>query len=203
MGFLLGYYCFQGEKMNQEILLFLSLMLAAAGMAVAADGPAKNIFSFSLKSINGQETALGQFRGKVLLLVNTASKCGLTPQYKALEEVYRRYKDQGLVILGFPANNFLGQEPGTDQEIKEFCYINYGVSFPMFSKISVRGKNIHPLFKFLVEQETNPGFAGKIAWNFTKFLVDRQGNIVARFEPRQVPDAPEVIAAVEKALQGK
>jgi len=172
-------------------------------MVVAADGPAKNILSFSLKSISGQETALSQFQGKVLLLVNTASKCGLTPQYKALEELYKRYKDRGLVILGFPANNFLGQEPGTDREIKEFCYINYGVSFPMFSKISVRGKKIHPLYKFLVEKETNPGYAGKIAWNFTKFLVDRQGNVVARFEPKQVPDAPEVIKAIESALLEK
>ena len=170
---------------------------------MAAAAPAKNVIAFSLKSIDGRETALSQFRGKVLLLVNTASKCGLTPQYTALEAVYKRYRDQGLVILGFPANNFLGQEPGSDKEIKEFCLINYGVSFPMFSKISVRGKDIHPFYKFLVEKETNPGFAGKIAWNFTKFLVDRQGNVIARFEPRQVPDDPAVIAAIEKALQEK
>jgi glutathione peroxidase len=117
----------------------------------------------SLADISGQETPLRQFEGKVLLLVNTASKCGLTPQYKALEEVYTRYRDQGLVIIGFPANDFLGQEPGTNDQIKEFCLINYGVSFPMFAKISVRGKNIHPLYKFLVEKETNPGFAGKIS----------------------------------------
>ena len=123
----------------------------------------------------------------MLLLVNTASKCGLTPQYKALEEIYKRYKDQGLVILGFPANDFLGQEPGTNQEIKDFCLINYGVSFPMFAKISVRGKDIHPLYKFLVEKETNPHFAGKISWNFTKFLVDRKGDVIARFEPQTGP----------------
>ncbi|MEI6614351.1 MAG: glutathione peroxidase [Chrysiogenales bacterium] len=156
-----------------------------------------------MKNIGGQETALSQFQGKVILLVNTASKCGLTPQYQALEAVYKRYKDQGLVILGFPANNFLGQEPGTDKEIEEFCLINYGVSFPMFSKISVSGKDIHPLYRFLVEKETNPKFAGKITWNFTKFLVDRQGNVAARFEPRQVPDDPQLIAAIEKALQEK
>jgi glutathione peroxidase len=189
--------------MNQEIFLVLSIMLLVAGVAVAAEAPAKNVFNFSLKSINGQEMALSQFQGKVLLLVNTASKCGFTPQYKALEEIYKRYKDQGLVVLGFPANNFFRQEPGTDKEIAEFCQINYGVSFPMFSKISVRGKNIHLLYKFLVEKETNPAFAGKVAWNFTKFLVDRQGNVVARFEPRKVPDDPAVIAAIEKTLQGK
>lgn len=189
--------------MNQEMFLFWPALFLAAGMALAAEAPAKNVLDFSLQSINGQETALNQFRGKVLLLVNTASKCGFTPQYKALEEIYKRYKDQGLVVLGFPANNFFGQEPGTDKEIAEFCQINYGVSFPMFSKISVRGKNIHPLYKFLVEKDTNPGFAGKVAWNFTKFLVDRQGNVVARFEPKKVPDDPAVIAAIEKALQEK
>jgi glutathione peroxidase len=189
--------------MHQEMFLLWPAMLLAAGMAMAGEAPAKNVLDFSLKGISGQETALNQFRGKVLLLVNTASKCGFTPQFKALEEIYKRYKDQGLVILGFPANNFLWQEPGTDKEIAEFCMINYGVSFPMFSKISVRGKNIHPLYKFLIEKETNPGFAGKIAWNFTKFLVDRQGNIVARFEPKTVPDDPQVIAAIEKALQEK
>jgi glutathione peroxidase len=188
--------------MNQDIIAIFSILTATAAMALAAV-PAKGVLDFSMKSIDGQETQLRKFQGKVLLLVNTASKCGLTPQYKTLEAVYKRYKDQGLVILGFPANDFLAQEPGTDSEIKEFCLINYGVSFPMFSKISVAGSGIHPLYKFLVEKESNPRFAGKIAWNFTKFLVDRQGNVVARFEPRQVPDDPAVIAAIEKALLEK
>jgi len=187
--------------MNQDMFTIFSLMALAGGMALAAAGPAKGVLDFSLKSIDGQETALRQFQGKVLLLVNTASKCGFTPQYKTLEEIYKRYKDRGLVILGFPANNFLWQEPGTDQEIKEFCLLNYGVSFPMFSKISVSGKDIHPLYKFLIDKETNPQFSGKITWNFTKFLIDRRGNIAARFQPKQVPDDPAVIAAIEKALQ--
>jgi len=189
--------------MNLETFFFLSFMFLAAGVAMAETNPVKNVLDFSMKSIDGREIALNQFQGKVLLLVNTASKCGFTPQFKALEAIYKRYMDQGLVILGFPANNFFGQEPGTDKEIKDFCMINYGVSFPMFSKISVRGKNIHPMYKFLVEKESNPKFAGKIAWNFTKFLVDRQGNVVARFEPKKVPDDPEVIGAIENALQGK
>jgi len=189
--------------MNLETFFFLSFMFLAAGVAMAETNPVKNVLDFSMKSIDGREIVLNQFQGKVLLLVNTASQCGFTPQFKALEGIYKRYKDQGLVILGFPANNFFGQEPGTDKEIKDFCMINYGVSFPMFSKISVRGKNIHPLYKFLVEKESNPEFAGKIAWNFTKFLVDRQGNVVARFEPKKVPDDPEVIGAIEIALQGK
>jgi glutathione peroxidase len=189
--------------MNQEIFIVFSLIAVSGGMALAAAGPAKSVLDFSMESIDGQETPLEQFRGKVLLLVNTASKCGFTPQYKQLEEVYKRFKDQGLVILGFPANNFLWQEPGTNQEIKQFCLINYGVSFPMFAKISVAGKDIHPLYQFLVAKETDPQFAGKISWNFTKFLVDRKGNVVARFAPKQVPDDPLVIAAIEKALQEK
>lgn len=189
--------------MNLDIFVIFSIVAVAGGMALAAAVPAKSVLDFSMKSINGQDTPLRQFQGKVLLLVNTASKCGFTPQFKALEEIYKRYQDQGLVILGFPANNFLGQEPGTDEQIKEFCLINYGVSFPMFSKISVRGKDIHPLYQFLVEKETDPGFAGKIPWNFTKFLVDRKGEVVARFEPKRVPDDPLVIAAIEKALQEK
>jgi glutathione peroxidase len=189
--------------MGHQIVIIISIATLAAGIVVAAGAPAKGVLDFSMTSIDGQETALGQFQGKVLLLVNTASKCGLTPQYKALEDVYKRFRDQGLVILGFPANDFLGQEPGSDQEIKNFCLLNYGVSFPMFSKITVRGKGLHPLYKFLVEKETNPRFAGKISWNFTKFLVDRKGELVARFEPRTVPDDPQVIAAIEKALQEK
>lgn len=189
--------------MSQELFAILALLVAAGGAALAADAPAKGVLDFTMKSIDGRETPLRQFQGRVLLLVNTASKCGLTPQYKALEALYKRYRDQGLVILGFPANDFLGQEPGTDEQIKEFCLINYGVSFPMFSKISVAGSDGHPLYRFLTGKETNPEFAGRITWNFTKFLVDRQGRIVARFEPRQVPDDPLVIAAIEKALKEK
>lgn len=186
--------------MAHEFWIALPVVALAAGVFLGAAGQPGGVLDFTLDSIDGSETPLRQFQGKVLLLVNTASKCGLTPQYKALEEVYRRYQERGLVILGFPANNFLGQEPGSDAQIKEFCLINYGVSFPMFSKISVLGKDIHPLYRFLTGKETNPAFAGKIAWNFTKFLVDRKGEVVARFEPRTVPDDPQVIAAIEKAL---
>ena len=153
-----------------------------------------------MKDIKGQDVPLAAFRGRVLLVVNVASKCGLTPQYEGLQELYDRYKDKGLEILAFPANNFLRQEPGTDSEIQQFCSTTYSVTFRLFSKISVKGKDIHPLYQFLTGRETNPGFHGKIGWNFAKFLADRQGTVIGRFEPKVNPTSPEVISAVEKAL---
>ena len=128
--------------------------------------------------------------------MNVASKCGFTPQYTALEAVYEKYKDQGLVVMGFPANNFMAQEPGTNEEIKTFCSRKYNVTFPMYSKISVKGDDKAPLYQFLTEQK-----GGDIKWNFTKFLIGRDGTIIARFEPKVTPDSPEVVAAIEKALQ--
>ncbi|MCI0490997.1 MAG: glutathione peroxidase [Blastocatellia bacterium] len=160
-----------------------------------------SIHSFTLKSIDGKDVNLGAYKGKVLMLVNVASKCGLTPQYEGLQNIYSKYKDRGFVILGFPANNFMGQEPGTDEEIKNFCSLNYNVTFPLFSKISVKGGDIDPLYKFLTDKETNPEFGGEIKWNFNKFLVDKNGRVIARFEPRVKPESDEVIQAIEKALQ--
>jgi glutathione peroxidase len=142
------------------------------------------IYTITAKDIDGNERSLSEFAGKALLIVNVASKCGFTPQYKNLQTLYTRFKGRGFEILGFPANNFGRQEPGTDAEIKSFCSLTYGVTFPMFSKISVKGKDIHPLYAFLTEKETNPQFAGKITWNFNKFLVDRNGDIVARFDSK-------------------
>jgi glutathione peroxidase len=159
-----------------------------------------SIYGFNLNDIEGKSVSLEQYRGKVLMLVNVASKCGLTPQYEGLEKLYRTYKDRGLVILGFPANNFAGQEPGTNEEIKSFCSLNYNVTFPLFSKISVKGADIHPLFKFLTDQETNPRFGGEIKWNFNKFLVDKNGQIIARFEPQVKPESEQVAQSVENAL---
>ena len=184
--------------MSQDIFVIFSVIAVAAGVALAAAEPARSVLDFTMKSIDGQDTPLRQFQGKVLLLVNTASKCGFTPQFKALEEIYKRYKDQGLVILGFPANNFLGQEPGTDEQIKEFCLINYGVSFPMFGKIEVNGANAEPLFKYL--KTTAPGAFGTegIKWNFTKFLVGRDGEVVARYAPNDTPESMR--ADIEKQL---
>ncbi len=141
-----------------------------------------------------------KFRNKVLLIVNVASKCGFTPQYKGLQELYQEFKEEGFSVLGFPANNFLSQEPGTDSEIKQFCSLKYEVSFPLFSKISVKGKDISPLYTFLTTMETNPEFAGTIKWNFTKFLVDRTGNIVDRFSPMTKPDSKKVKKRIGQLL---
>jgi glutathione peroxidase len=161
---------------------------------------ASSIYKFTLPSIDGKPLPLANFKGKVVLVVNVASRCGFTPQYSALESTYEKYKDQGFVILGFPANNFGKQEPGTNQEIKTFCQTKYSVSFPMYAKVSVKGDDQTPLYTYLTTQ-ANPAVAGEIKWNFTKFLADRNGNVVRRFEPDVTPDSPEVIAAIEKALK--
>lgn len=160
-----------------------------------------SIYDFSLKDIDHKEVNLGQYRGKVVLVVNVASRCGFTPQYEGLQKVYLKYKDRGFVILGFPANNFMSQEPGTDEEIKTFCSAKYSVTFPIFSKISVKGDDIHPLYKYLTSKETNPDFGGDIKWNFSKFLLDKNGKIIARFEPKVTPESEPVTQAIEKALQ--
>ena len=142
-----------------------------------------NIYDYRANLINGEEISLAQYKEKVLLIVNTASKCGFTPQYKELESLYQKYSNQGLVVLGFPCNQFMNQEPGDDMEIHSFCRTNYSITFPLFSKVDVRGDQAHPLFLYLTEQA--PGVMGSkaIKWNFTKFLVDREGNIIKRFAP--------------------
>jgi glutathione peroxidase-family protein len=158
------------------------------------------IHEFKALDIGGNERSLSEFAGKVLLVVNVASKCGFTQQYKALQTLYERYRGRGFAVLGFPANDFLRQEPGTDAEIQEFGSQNYGVTFPMFSKISVKGKGIHPLYAFLTDENTNPRFGGKITWNFNKFLVDRSGVIVGRFDSKDAPLGDKIPRAVEEAL---
>ena len=177
----------------------LAFVLMFAGSAMGA--PARSVYDFTLKSIDGQKVSLSEYHGKVLLLVNVASKCGYTPQYAALESLYEKYKTRGLVIVGIPANNFAQQEPGTDQEIKKFCSTKYNVSFPMMSKVSVLGDDKTPLYQFLTDKGSDPQFSGDIKWNFTKFLFDRSGKPVARFEPNVTPDSPQMVSAVESALQ--
>jgi len=163
----------------------------------------KTVLDFKMKDIDGKEVSLKKYKGDVLLIVNTASKCGYTPQYEGLQAIYDKYKAQGFYVLGFPANNFGGQEPGTEEEIKEFCELTYKVTFPMFSKISVKGENQHELYKFLTAAETNPKFAGDISWNFNKFLVDRKGNVVARFSSKDTPESEAITQAIEKFLKEK
>jgi glutathione peroxidase len=158
------------------------------------------VFRFTMKSLGGSDVNLAQYQGKVVLIVNTASKCGNTPQYAPLEAMYKKYAAQGFVILGFPSNDFLHQEPGTDAQISEFCAKNYGVTFPMFSKVDVKGSNQCALYKYLTSDETDKPFAGKITWNFEKFLVGRDGRIVARFSPRTQPESPQVVGAIEAEL---
>lgn len=159
-----------------------------------------SIYDFTMKDIDGKDVKLSSFKGKALMVVNVASKCGYTSQYEQLEAVYKRFKDRGFVVLGFPANNFMGQEPGTEAEIKEFCSTKYGVTFPMFSKISVTGADQHPLYGYLTNKATNPDFAGDISWNFNKFIIDRNGKVTARFASKDKPDAENVISAIETAL---
>ena len=180
----------------RKFSLFLMFFVACASLFAQS----KTIYDFTIKSIDGQPVSLGSYSGKVVLLVNVASKCGFTPQYAGLEAVYEKYKDKGLVIVGVPANNFMQQEPGTDAEIKTFCTNKYNVTFPMMAKVSVLGDDKDPLYVYLTSKSTNPQFAGDIKWNFTKFLFDRSGKPVARFEPATTPDSPEVTAAIEAAL---
>lgn len=156
------------------------------------------VLDYTMNRLDGAEEDLASHRGNVLLLVNVASRCGLTPQYTALEALHEKYNARGFEVLGFPANDFMGQEPGTNEEIAEFCSSTYGVTFPMFSKISVKGSDIHPLYAELTSMPAPIG--GEVQWNFQKYLVDREGNVVRMFEPRTTPDDPEVVQAVEELL---
>ena len=184
----------------------LALGLAAAQIAVRAQGtkPAEGakamdgtVLQFTMKTNDGVEKHLADYKGKVLLIVNTASECGYTPQYKGLEELYEKYKDKGFVILAFPANNFGAQEPGTDAQIKQFCTLKYNVTFPLFAKTSVKGADINPLYMFLT---TQAGFDGDIKWNFNKFLVDRNGKVVARYDSGVTPSSETLVKEVEALL---
>jgi len=182
-------------------LLAVFALSAHNAVLIQANSPEiRSPLSFSLGNIDGKPVDLSKYEGKVVMIVNVASKCGLTPQYEALQAIYDKYSARGFVVLGFPANDFQNQEPGTNAEIKAFCTSKYGVSFPMFSKISVLGDDIHPMYAYLTDHEANSAFAGDIQWNFTKFLINREGKVIARFEPETEPDSIEVIAAIEDAV---
>lgn len=173
-------------------MISLSVLTSHAGSGLA---------TIPLKDIDGKAASLKPYNGKVLLIVNVASKCGLTPQYKALEAIHEKYKAKGFTVLGFPCNQFGGQEPGTNDEIKQFCSAKYNVTFPMFDKLDVNGANRHPLYTALAGPESP--FPGDIKWNFGKFLIGRDGKIIKRFEPKTTPDSPEVTEAIEAALAQK
>lgn len=179
---------------------FATSFLAAMAISVMAFAEGAYVLDHKVVDIDGKEVSLEDYKGKVVMVVNVASKCGLTPQYKQLVDIHKKYKDQGFTVLGFPANNFMKQEPGTDAEIKEFCATKFGVEFPMFSKVSVKGNDIAPLFEELTSAEKNGDFGGEIAWNFNKFLLNKEGEVVARFEPRTKPDADEVVAKIEEEI---
>jgi len=182
------------------------LAVALVSTLLAADAPTtkpSSVLDFTVNDIHDKPVNLSQYKGKVLLIVNTATKCGLKKQIGVLEDVNKKYADQGLVVLGFPANDFKGQEPGTNEEILTACQTTYHVTYPLFSKVVVTGKEKSPLYEFLTSKESNPTFGGDLKWNYTKFLVNREGQVVARFEPGVAPDAPQVTKAIEAQLAAK
>jgi glutathione peroxidase len=181
--------------MNKLTLAAVAFLTVAT--ASAAEEAPMSVHDFTMKDINGKPKPLSDYKGKVLLIVNVASRCGYTPQYEGLEKVYEKYAPQGLVVLGFPSNDFMGQEPGTEAEIKTFCETKYKVTFPLFSKIKVKGKDKEPLYKHLTEGR------GEVSWNFNKFLVDRSGKVLTHFESKDAPESATVTDAIETALAQK
>jgi glutathione peroxidase len=177
---------------------------SATAKGAAKDGEAVAPLNQEMETLDGKKVNLAKkYKGKVVLLVNVASKCGLTPQYEQLEALHEKYGKEGLAIVGVPCNQFAKQEPGSSDEIAAFCKKNYGVKFDMLGKVDVNGKDAAPIYKFLTSKETDPEHAGKITWNFEKFLFNRDGQVVARFSPKTKPDAPEVVEAIEKELKAK
>jgi glutathione peroxidase len=189
------------SKRSFGLLIAAAILISASVLAQEKEQNMKEtpkLYTFTMKTIDGAEKPLSDYKGKVLLIVNVASKCGFTPQYKGLEELYEKYKDKGFVILGFPANDFLWQEPGTDSEIKQFCSLTYKVTFDMFSKISVKGSRMDPLYEYLTKESS---VSGPVKWNFQKYLVDRNGNVVAKFMSSTEPLDEKVISQVEELLK--
>jgi glutathione peroxidase len=194
------------QKLMGGVCAGLLVLLASASWCRADDKGDKTVpgaLNFKMDSLDGHPVDLSKYQGKVILMVNVASKCGFTPQYKALEALHEKYGNEGFVVLGFPANNFGRQEPGTNEQISEFCQSKFGVKFDMFSKVSVNGSDQCPLYKFLTSKETDPHFSGPIRWNFEKFLINSKGEVVNRFKSQVKPDSPEVTKAIEAELAKK
>lgn len=196
--------------LTRALLAAVALALLTTTVCPAVAGPAsrtkggrpmtQDVLAFRARTIDGADRSLADYRGRVLLIVNTASRCGFTPQYASLEKIYREYRERGFEVLAFPANNFMNQEPGSDAEIKNFCSTRYETSFPLFAKVSVKGRDITPLYSYLTRESP---FPGDIGWNFTKFLVGRDGRVVARFDPKTDPADAKVTEAIERALAAK
>ena len=179
----------------KTIIAILVIIFFAAAL------PTKTVYDFKMKDIDGKEVSLSEYKGRVLLIVNVASLCGNTPQYRDIEALYKKYKNQGFAVLGFPSNDFMGQEPGNEKEIKEFCTSKYGITFPLFSKISVKpGKNIHPLYSYLTQKSENGVLDAKVTWNFQKFLISKNGTVIRFVSPRTSVDDAEVMSAIDKAI---
>jgi len=202
-----GIFVPQGETSVRTLVGLTAGLLLLAPAFVAAEGKDKGdkkvapALNFKMKSLDGKDVDLSQYQGKVVLIVNVASKCGNTPQYKGLQELHEKYGKDGLVIIGVPANEFGKQEPGTNEDIAKFCTSKYNVTFPMMSKVVVKGKGITPLYKYLTDKDTDPKFAGPITWNFEKFLIGRNGEVVQRFKPKVKPESEPVVKAIEAELK--
>ncbi|VTS06419.1 glutathione peroxidase [Tuwongella immobilis] len=192
--------------MTRFLSLSVMTLAIAVGSLIAVEKESKPVSSpldFTVKSIDGKQLDLSEYKGKVVLFVNVASRCGYTPQYEGLQKLYETYSKDGLVVIGVPANEFGAQEPGSDEEIAKFCKANYSVTFPMLSKIVVKGQGIAPLYDFLTSKDSNPNFAGPIGWNFEKFLINRKGEVVGRFKSGVAPDSDKLIEAIKKELAAK
>lgn len=189
-----------GTMAFSAAILFGAIAVSNLGVAADEGKKAPPALAFEMENLDGKKVSLDSYSGKVILVVNVASECGLTPQYEALQGLYEKYKDKGLVILGFPCNQFGSQEPGTAAEIKSFCTKNYGVTFDMFAKIDVNGDKAAPLYKHLTSLDTKPKGSGKVGWNFEKFLIGRDGSVAARFAPTVAPDADDLVKQIEELL---
>lgn len=178
-------------------LILLAISFSVISISTIAQD-AKIFYDHNVKTIEGDEISLEKFKGKKLLIVNTASKCGFTPQYEGLQNLYEKYKGENFEIIGFPANNFLNQEPGTNEEIKEFCSVNYGVTFQIMEKISVKGKDMHPIYQWLTSKKMNKVMDSKVKWNFQKYLIDEEGNLVGYLLPKEKPDSEKLVQWIEE-----
>ena len=176
------------------------ILVIMASVACSERNKMNTLYDINVDTINGKSILMDEYKGKTILIVNTASRCGFTGQYEGLQTIYEKYKDQGLIVLAFPSNNFMGQEPGSNESIANFCSTRFNITFPIFAKIDVKGKNQHPLFKWLTSKETNPSFNGGITWNFNKFLISPEGEIINRFGSRTKPDNNKIVDAIEQSL---